>query len=262
MDNTADIDYFKDPLVGKTGEEAFRNRLPSILESHETEINLKANTTYVDDELSTKIDSSEKTTTGEANKIFTFSDEAKTWKDILKIKKSSTEALDVKDDSGTRIMAVDTQNQEIIGSGALKLMPTGFIGYSPVSTVPSGWIKCNGATVSRITYARLFDKIGTTFGAGDGSTTFNLPDLRGEFIRGWDDGRGIDSGRTLGSYQSDELKSHLHSIAANKYGSGTFRSLVYVDDILPSSDYAFKTDSTGGSETRQRNIALMAIIKY
>ena len=154
-----------------------------------------------------KIDSSEKTTAGEANKIFTFSDEAKTWKDILKIKKTSTEGLDVQNDTGNSIFKVDTQNQEIIGSGALKLMPTGFIGYYPVSKVPSGWIKCNGATVSRTTYANLFALIDTTFGAGDGSTTFKLPDLRGEFVRGWDDGRGVDNGRVLGSYQADALQN-------------------------------------------------------
>ena len=57
-----------------------------------------------------------------------------------------------------------------------------------------GWLKANGAAVSRTAYGDLFAKIGTVFGSRDGSTTFNLPDLRGEFIRGWDNGRGVDSG--------------------------------------------------------------------
>jgi microcystin-dependent protein len=61
------------------------------------------------------------------------------------------------------------------------------------NTPPTGWLPCNGGAVSRTTYASLFASIGTTFGVGDGSTTFNLPDLRGEFVRGWDNGRGVDN---------------------------------------------------------------------
>lgn len=73
--------------------------------------------------------------------------------------------------------------------------------------VPFGWMVCNGDAISRIRYKRLFDVIGTTFGVGDGSTTFNLPDLRGEFIRGWDAGRGIDTGRVFGSAQAYPVQS-------------------------------------------------------
>ncbi len=79
------------------------------------------------------------------------------------------------------------------------------------SSAPSGFLKCNGAAVSRTTYAALYAAIGTTFGSGDGSTTFNVPDLRGEFVRGWDDARGIDSGRTFGSWQDGQNVSHTHS---------------------------------------------------
>jgi microcystin-dependent protein len=70
------------------------------------------------------------------------------------------------------------------------------------NTAPPGWLKANGALVSRTTYAALFAAIGTTFGVGDGSTTFALPDVRGKFLRGWDDGRGLDAGRVFGSSQS------------------------------------------------------------
>jgi hypothetical protein len=73
--------------------------------------------------------------------------------------------------------------------------------------VPFGWLVCNGAAVQRVRYRRLFDVIGTAFGAGDGSTTFNIPDLRGEFIRGWDAGRGVDTGRVLGSSQAYPVQS-------------------------------------------------------
>ena len=64
------------------------------------------------------------------------------------------------------------------------LMPTGVVLPFGGPTVPNGWLLANGAAISRTTYANLFDKIGTTYGAGDGSTTFNLPDLRDRFIEG------------------------------------------------------------------------------
>jgi len=91
-----------------------------------------------------------------------------------------------------------------------KGIPVGTVEALADSTVPSGWLLCNGDAVSRTTYARLFEQIGTTYGAGDGSTTFGLPDLRGEFIRGLDAGRGVDSGRTLGSTQSTQFGQHSH----------------------------------------------------
>ena len=89
-------------------------------------------------------------------------------------------------------------------------VPTGFILYTSSNVVPFGWLKANGAAVSRTDFAQLFAAIGTSYGAGDGRTTFNLPDLRAEFIRGWDDGKGVDLGRTLGSLQDDQLRSKSH----------------------------------------------------
>jgi microcystin-dependent protein len=65
--------------------------------------------------------------------------------------------------------------------------------FAFASVPPFGYLLCNGAAVSRNIYARLFNAIGTTYGVGDGFFTFNLPDLRGEFIRGWDNGRGVDT---------------------------------------------------------------------
>lgn len=90
-------------------------------------------------------------------------------------------------------------------------VPPGAVSAFARSSAPSGWLKCNGAAVSRTTYAGLFSAIGTTFGAGNGSTTFNVPELRGEFIRGWADGRSVDTGRTLGSAQGDAFDSHTHT---------------------------------------------------
>ena len=152
-------------------------------------------------------------------------------------------------------------------------------------TLPPRTIKANGATISRVTYAKLFSVIGTTYGAGDGVNTFKLPDLRGEFIRGWDDGRGVDSGRTLGSYQSDAIQEHRHSTGSDgktvenpstnyPLNGKTINGITYGNsNQVGNSGYNSQTTSravpetsTGtirtAAETRSRNIALMAIIKY
>jgi len=126
------------------------------------------------------------------------------------------------------------------------------------STAPTGWLECDGSAVSRTTYADLFTAIGTTYGVGDGSTTFNLPDLRGEFIRGWDNGKGTDSGRTLGSFQTDELKSHSHYISGFGNGSDLNGGPFADGGARPAS---YSSTSTGGTETRPRNIAMMYCIK-
>jgi len=89
--------------------------------------------------------------------------------------------------------------------------PAGTIIHSARSTAPAGYVKANGAAISRSTFSVLFTAIGTTYGSGNGSTTFNVPDLRGEFLRSLDDGRGVDSGRSLGSAQSSGFGRHNHS---------------------------------------------------
>lgn len=93
------------------------------------------------------------------------------------------------------------------------LVPTG--AYLPFagSIIPAGFLLANGAAVSRTSYSDLFAIVGTTYGAGDGASTFNLPDTRGVGIRGFDNGRGLDPGRTLGSYQADTYASHDHGIS-------------------------------------------------
>lgn len=115
------------------------------------------------------------------------------------------------------------------------------------SSAPSGFLKCNGAAVSRTTYAALYAAIGTTFGSGDGSTTFNVPDLRGEFVRGWDDARGIDSGRTFGSWQDGQNVSHTHtgttsSDAHTHTWSGTTSSYSHAHSVA-----SVGTSPSGGS---------------
>ena len=151
--------------------------------------------------------------------------------------------------------------------------PTGQVAWFAVDTAPAGTLKANGAAVSRTTYAVLFAVIGTTFGVGDGSTTFNVPDMRGEFARGWDDGRGIDGSRAFGSSQGDLFDSHVHiqgipfssdlsTLTRFGYSSGgsNLRTTQYGQ---PSSENDYPlTSSAGGSETRPRNIALLAVIFF
>jgi hypothetical protein len=77
-------------------------------------------------------------------------------------------------------LIVNGSTGSIIGT-----LPAGMVMYFANSTVPQGWLQCNGAAISRTTYVDLFSAIGTVYGTGNGSTTFNLPDFRGQFLRGW-----------------------------------------------------------------------------
>tara|TARA_A100001391_G_scaffold164419_1_gene124121 strand:+ start:1899 stop:3044 length:1146 start_codon:yes stop_codon:yes gene_type:complete len=94
-------------------------------------------------------------------------------------------------------------------------VPTGCVFCRAAASVPAGYLECNGAAVSRSTYSALFAVIGTTYGSGNGSSTFNLPDLRGEFVRGFDNGRGVDSGRSINNPQGSANQSHNHSYGNN-----------------------------------------------
>lgn len=151
------------------------------------------------------------------------------------------------------------------------------------ATAPSGWLLCNGQAVSRTTYAALFAIVATTYGTGDGSTTFNVPDLRGEFIRGLDASRGIDGGRALGSAQSADIAAHNHTATSTVTDPGHEHDILTSVQLLAAGGGAIgsfgatpgtstDTATTGitvattvanstGTETRPRNIALNFIIK-
>lgn len=199
------------------------------------------------------------------------------------------------------------------------MVPTGSTQMFAGLTAPRGWLIADGRAVSRTTYAALFAVIGTTYGAGDGSTTFNLPDMRGVVVRGVDRGRNLDPARVQGSYQGDLFASHSHNNTATSgssgehdHGRGSMEitgsfSQGYVYNLTAGSG-AFTTTgtgrqpgtsegsgrwnttanfrasrswsgrttlegghthpislnnaSTGGSETRMKNIAMLGIIKY
>jgi microcystin-dependent protein len=155
-------------------------------------------------------------------------------------------------------------------------VPAGTIIHVAMNTAPSGYLKANGATVSRTTYANLFAAIGTTFGNGDGSTTFGLPDLRGEWIRGWADDRAVDTSRVFGSAQAEMIGPHNQGITdpahahetvggANAAGSGTVgaagQSANSYTFISTSSATGITINNNFGTENRVRNIALLACIK-
>lgn len=144
-------------------------------------------------------------------------------------------------------------------------------------TPPDGWLVCDGSTISRTSYAKLFTVIGTTYGSGDGTTTFKLPDFRGEFIRGWDGGRGVDGSRAFGSSQTG---SAVYGAAYQAGGVGWGNSFYDADTspgtnmdgtapaINATKNYAARggagtaTSVRDGGYVRPRNVAQLPIIKY
>lgn len=145
-------------------------------------------------------------------------------------------------------------------AGAARVRP-GIIEIFGGGEAPDGYLECDGALVSRTTYADLFAAIGTIFGVGDGATTFALPDLRGEFVRGWDHGRGIDAARERGSAQTDMLKSHTHSVTPPAATDDTSSGATTTGSGGGETITPYNTASSGGTETRPRNVALMMVIK-
>jgi phage-related tail fiber protein len=148
-------------------------------------------------------------------------------------------------------------------------VPTGTVIDFAATTPPLGFLKANGAAISRTTYSALFAAIGTTFGAGDGTTTFNIPDLRGEFRRGWDDARGVDAGRVFGSFQ-DHQSNNVAEFSTHLIGAVSTGAAAVPDDGNWSAYRGSGRDSGTisfrmrhhGRETRPRNRAFLTCIKY
>ncbi|MDK9364815.1 phage tail protein [Lelliottia wanjuensis] len=149
----------------------------------------------------------------------------------------------------------------------------GMMAAFAMNSAPTGWLIADNSAVSRTTYARLFSRIGTLYGAGNGSTTFNLPDGRGVVMRGFDAGRGFDGGRVFGSYQEDSVKT-IDLRFYGRQGSSTGSRIVfgiepnrnafYTDGILQSDGSIQPAFQQVGStaENRVKNISQLICIKY
>lgn len=155
-----------------------------------------------------------------------------------------------------------------------QLLPTGMIAPFAMGDVPSGWLECDGSAVSRATYANLFAAVGTLYGAGDGSTTFNLPDTRGYFLRAWSNGASLDSSRALGSTQGDAGRNINAVFPGGRQSgatpTGPFSQNSSTSNIdggsLNSSNIRMNFSNIGSSypiagEFRPHNIAFMYCIK-
>ncbi|ELN4671480.1 phage tail protein [Escherichia coli] len=158
-----------------------------------------------------------------------------------------------------------------LGLGEGSALPVGAPVPWPLETPPTGWLKCNGAAFSSEMYPKLAKAYPTN----------KLPDLRGEFIRGWDDGRGVDAGRALLSIQTGMLEKHRHIVVANdgydtkdEWELATIFKKTYTQglgldasntggNLIPSPTLHSRGSigNTGGSETRPRNIAFNFIVR-
>lgn len=143
-------------------------------------------------------------------------------------------------------------------------------------TPPDDSVEYDGSAVSRTTYARLFAIFGTTFGVGDGSTTFNLPDMRGEFLRGWDHGAGKDpdaasrtdrgdgtAGDHVGTKQPSAMEEHEHTVKVVGTVAGTGGGRVcQADNTLSTNQAGYLNNAGTSTENRPRNIYVMWCAEY
>lgn len=156
----------------------------------------------------------------------------------------------------------------------------GTIIETSLASPPAGYVAANGALLSRISFAALFNAANASglvseaswsangwgrYAVGDGSTTFRVPDLRGEFRRGLDSGRGVDPSRGIGTSQAGAIESHTHgpasgssSFIGNQSGTGAALGTTQTPGLLSVGS----TGATGGAETRPRNIATLVCIKF
>lgn len=172
----------------------------------------------------------------------------------------------------TYVLTADSAQTSGVAWAAAPAAPTASVVMYGGATAPTGWLLCDGSAVSRATYATLFGILSTTYGIGDGSTTFNVPDARGVFVRG----AGTQTISTIahtgtrGTTQNDQFQGHHHDsvrgVAQTASGSGSASiqsGASYVGaDIVgdPSTDGSNGTPRTG-AETRPANITLSYIIK-
>lgn len=153
-------------------------------------------------------------------------------------------------------------------------IPAGTIISYAGRNIPNGWLLCDGSEINRLTYNVLYTQIDTVWGKGNGSTTFNLPDLRGRFLRGTNGltnndldtatryalNPGGNIGNKIGSYQNDELKSHQHQLPIGSTGGGGPLTY-YLYSSGGSNPYYTPGYDIQGKETRPKNAYVYFIIK-
>lgn len=170
------------------------------------------------------------------------------------------------------VAAADPHTQYLLESDIDKYIPVGFPLPWPQATPPEGWLKCNGATFDKAKYPKL----ATAYTSG------TLPDLRGEFLRGWDDGRGVDSGRALLAWQKGTLVggrddnddgidiSYMSNGSTIDYGGDKIPSGNYVDTYLWYAGLGTVTNAARRQTTlrdsffnvtRPRNVAFNYIVR-
>ena len=194
--------------------------------------------------------------------------------------------LDALDDGDPATMAAAIKSALDQLLSAQQFWHAGDFKFSAVNAIPTGWLKANGAIISRATYAPLFAAIGTTYGAGNGSTTFQLPDGRALVLRAFDDGRGVDNLRVFGSEQMDALQNLIGFMGIDDRntttGRGAFRTgATATGNALAAGAPVLDTTASGGdgqtnyaefnaslsvgartaTETRARNLAALLLIK-
>jgi len=158
--------------------------------------------------------------------------------------------------------------------------PSGVIIQFAGNTAPTGYLTCDGSAVNRTTYPNLFAAIGTTWGAGNGTTTFNVPDLRGMFVRGTGTNATQSGavGPSVGAYQADAYLNHTHGItdpghshilnnnAAFSSGAGSgllvgIQSTSSLGTSTQATGITVNTSTTGSTENRSKNYGILYCIK-
>jgi len=166
--------------------------------------------------------------------------------------------------------------------GAMGDTAVGAVQFFAMNSAPTGWLIADGSTISRTTYADLFNAIGTTYGTGDGSTTFTLPKVSGQFLRGYNGtSSGCDVGRVFGTTQADQIRCHQHlfpwgegsgvaapfggTTSAGKFGASAADSDNYwwlTNNGTDTCSTTINASGVIGTETRPPNIAMLPCIKY
>ena len=174
--------------------------------------------------------------------------------------------LFIESQSGQSDLLNTVYSSEVTWGSAI---PKGMIAPFGRTVPPEGWLICDGSTLNAlqdVMYRSLYDAIGTTWG-GTGENDFQIPDLRGQFLRGVDAGAGNDpdassrsGGDSVSSTQSDEIKSHSHPAGNVNYGTNHWVS--GVDFAGGGQSLWFRTGTDGGNETRPKNVAVLYCIKY